>query len=316
MLGGVALLAIIGITVAVTISVTSDDEPTEPGETFGLASADDKGPANIITEDPTCAAWGPINKRLADAERNGWESIDRSIPGSEWSADQRAKHIAVGEAMLVAARQTERLIRTTPHRAMRQLYEQFVAYARAYDDAIASYEPLDNYLATVVADISSAIANVCATIAYGSAQAWASLVPEVAPPSELSPLQDPRNPSRFLSSPDITCPKWEPLLMRFRTDTKSWATIDAAKPVTQWTPQQRSTGDTLASVIETFAGDVEELGRKSSNAVLQDFALLASQYRHAFAQALPNYTPADSFLSAVAVDLTNTIFDACKAAGD
>lgn len=317
LLGGVALLAVIGVTVAVTISVTSDsgndNDPTPSGETFGLASADDKGPANIITEDPSCAAWGPINKQLAGAQRNGWESIDRSLRASDWSTDQRAKYVAVGQAMLDVADQTERLARMTPHRTMRQLYEQVIAYARAYNEAIPSYEPADNYLATVVADAASAIANICATISYGSAQAWEPSVSDVDPPSHLSPLQSPRNSTPFLVSSDGTCNQWEPLLRSFKSDTGSWSTIDASKPATQWTPQQRSSADALAPVIENFATDVEELGRRSSNGTLQDFAVLAAQYRRAFVHALPSYTPADSYLSAVAVDLTNMIFDACKA---
>lgn len=320
LLAGVALLAVIGVTAAVTISVTSDsggeNDPTPSGETYGLASADDTGPVNIITEDPTCAAWGPINQTLAEAERNGWESIDRSIHAPEWSSEQRAKYVAVGRAMLDAADQTERLVRSTPHRAMRQLYEQFIAYARAYNDAIPQYEPLDNYLATVVADASSAIGNICATITYSSAQAWASSVPDAEPPSHLPQLQDPQRVTPFLFSPDKTCPSWEPLLTRFQTDTASWGDIDASKPATQWTPSQRSSAETLTPVIVNFANDVERLARQSDNGILQDFAVLAAQYRRAFVEALPSYTPADSYLSAVAVDLTNLIFDACKSVGD
>lgn len=318
-LGGVALLAVIGVTAAVTISVTSDsaDEGDAPsGETYGLASADDKGPVNIITEDPTCAVWTPINVRLAEAQRNGWEKIDRSIRASDWSTEQWAKYVAVGRAMLDAADQTERLVRMTPHRTMRQLFEQFIAYARAYNDAIPTYSPSDNYLATVVADASSSIGNICATLAYGSAKTWSSSVPSVAPPSRLSPLQDPKDTRPFLTSPDETCPEWQPLLSRFQADTESWATIDVSKPATQWTPEQLSSAEALIPVIRNFAKDVERLGRQSKNGALQDFAILAAQYRRAFTQALPNYTPADSYLSAVAVDLTNLIFDACKAVGN
>ena len=59
-LGALALLVVIGVTAAVTISVTGRwrGGSTPAGETFGLASADDKGPVNVITEDPSCAAWG------------------------------------------------------------------------------------------------------------------------------------------------------------------------------------------------------------------------------------------------------------------
>ena len=42
----------------------------------------------------------------------------------------------VGKAMDNAADQTVSLVKATPHRVMRELYEQFIAYARAFDQAI------------------------------------------------------------------------------------------------------------------------------------------------------------------------------------
>lgn len=314
-LGGLALLVVIGVTVAATIWFTRDprDGPTPSGDTFGLASADDKGPVNIITEDPTCAAWRPINSTLAQAERDGWDRIDRSKLASEWTTEQRTQYEAVGRAMRAAADQTVQLAQLTPHRVMRELYEQFIAYSRAYSDAVPTYKPEDNYLATVVADTSSAIAGVCANIAYGSAQARAPLVPDADPPSQVGSAQDPNNPQRFLSAPDPTCPKWEPLLREFQADSTAWDSIDPSKPAADWNPQQRSAAESLIPVINNFAGDVETLGRRSGNSTLEDFAVLAAQYRRAFVQAIPTYTSADSYLSGVAVDLTNVIFDACQA---
>ena len=73
-LGALALLVVIGVTAAVTISVTRmvmHGDPSPTGDTFGLASADDKGPANIITEDPSCAAWGPINQHIRRRSEKG-----------------------------------------------------------------------------------------------------------------------------------------------------------------------------------------------------------------------------------------------------
>jgi hypothetical protein len=257
----------------------------------------------------------PINRELAEAERNGWENIDRAIRAPDWTPEQRAQYDAVGQAMVNAADRAVRLVKVTPHRAMRELYEQFIAYSRAYNDAIATYEPVDNYLAAVVADTSSAIANICATISYEAAQAWAPLVPESQAPTNLSPLTEPGSSSKFLTAPDGTCGDWEPLLEKFQADTAAWDTIDAAKSASEWTDEQLATAKALAPVIESFADEVEDLGRASNNTTLQDFASLAAQYRRAFVEALPSYTPANSYLSAVAVDLTNTIFDACKAVG-
>ncbi len=93
--GAVALLAVIAVTVGVTIFVTRDGDntPTTPsGNDFGLASANDKGPANIITEDPSCAAWTPINDTLVQIEKKGWDRRDLSIPASDWSPELRAQY--------------------------------------------------------------------------------------------------------------------------------------------------------------------------------------------------------------------------------
>ena len=100
-----------------------------------MASADDKGPANIITEDPSCAAWTPINQTFVEIQKKGWDERDPSIPATDWTPEQRAQYDEVGRAMRAAADQTVPLAKLTPHRVMRELYEQFIAYARAYSDA-------------------------------------------------------------------------------------------------------------------------------------------------------------------------------------
>ena len=142
-LAALALLVVVGVTAAVTISVTKDrgDGDRAPtADTFGLASADDKGPANIITEDPSCAAWAPINQTFVDVQRKGWDERDPSIPATEWTPEQRAHYEEVGRAARNAADQTVQLAKLTPHRVMRELYEQFIAYTRAYSDAIPNYK--------------------------------------------------------------------------------------------------------------------------------------------------------------------------------
>ena len=67
--------------------------------------------------------------------------------------------------------------------------------------------------------------------------------------------------------------------------------------------------------MNEFADNVEKLGRSSANPTLQDFAVFAAQYRRAYVDALPTYTPADSICLAVSVNTTTVIYDACKAVG-
>lgn len=315
-LGALALLVVIGVTAAVTISVTKHDGregPTPTDETFGLASADDKGPANIITEDPTCAAWRPLIDTLAKTERNGWSEIDRSIPATEWTADQRRQHDEVARVMRTTADQSVQLAKLTPHRVMRELYEQFIAYTRAYVEAIPTYTQPDNELAGVSGASSNAITRICATIEYGAAEARSPLVPTAPTPEVLAPLTDPAEPERFLASGDDTCSSWIELLTKFDEDASAWKALDPAIPASDWDPQHRKVIDDVIPIMNTVADDMEQLGRQSNNPTLQDFATLAAQYRRAYASALPSYTTEDSYLGGVSAGITSAIADACRA---
>ncbi|MEO3759570.1 hypothetical protein ABGB19_14945 [Mycobacterium sp. B14F4] len=317
-LGAVALLAVVGVTVAVTVSVTSGDgngdDPTPSGETYGLASADNKGPVNIITEDPSCAAWIPIQSTLANSQ-GAWAERDPSIPATSWTAEQRAQYEVARDAYSDAADQTVQLVKVTPHRVMRELYEQFIAYARGYIDAIPQYSPEDDYLSGVATASSAALGYICGAISYDAAQARAPLVADAPAPTKLAPLSDPSSPQRLLTRPDPTCSEWDSLLTQFQVDTKAWQALDANIPASDWTPEQRAVIDSVIPVMKTFADDIEELGRQSTNAVMQDFAILAAQYRRAYANALPTYNSADSYLARTANRTTAVIYDACNAVG-
>ena len=207
-LGAVALLAVIGVTAAVTMSVTGDNDgngsPTSPpsGSNSGIASANDTGPATIVTEDPSCAAWTPINNTLAQMQRNGWDKRDPAIPATDWTPELRAQYEEVGRAMRSAADQTVPLVKLTPHRVMRELYEQFIAYARAYSDAIPTYTPVDQPFSwRRPGQLRSALCVLCAAITYGSAQARAPLVAGACTTIEdsRSPA-DPSNPAAISNS--------------------------------------------------------------------------------------------------------------------
>jgi len=316
LLGAVALLVVIGVTVAVTISVTQEgaDGPGPAGETFGLASADDKGPANIITEDPSCAAWSPISQTFINIERSqGWNNRNPAIPATEWTPQQRSQFDKVAQAARDAADQTVAVAKATPHRVMRELYEQFIAYARAYSDTIPHYTPADDHLARVFTSSASVIANICKAITYGSAETRAPLVSQPDAPETLAQLRDPDSPTMFVTDGDPLCADWFRLLDRFDRDTKGWQALDPALSAADWTPEQRATIDATIPVMEEVADEMEALGRATANPIVQDLATLAAQYRRAYAAALPSYTIPDSFLSGTASETTSMIWEACKA---
>ncbi|MGE2723052.1 hypothetical protein [Mycolicibacterium celeriflavum] len=315
-----ALLAVIGVTAAVTISVTSDSEedrdPAPSGETYGLASADDTGPVNIITDDASCAAWGPINDTFADITKKVWNKRDPSVPATRWTPEQRAVYEDVGSAASDAADRTVPLAKLTPHRAMREMYEQFIAYARAYSELIPDYVPRDDHVSGAMITLAGALTYVCSALEWRSAQARAPLITAPEPPKALPPLTDPSDPRRFLLEADATCPTWGRLLDDFDADTKQWQALDSNLPAGQWTAEQRAIVDAVVPVMEKLADDIEATGLRSSNPHIRDFAALAAQYRRAYAAALPTYTPADSYLATASLRITSTLYEACAAVGD
>ena len=188
--GGIALLAVIAVTVVITVLVVGKDSgggsptPTN-GNGSEFASANDKGPVGIIIEDPTCAAFNRIANAFTAAEtKAGWPNRDSSVPATAWTADQRSMYVAVSSAMRNAADQTGNLVKVTPHRVVREMYEQFIAYARAFTEKIAQYQPNDNHLAAVVDGLESALVDICGAITYGSAATQAPFVPEAPSPSK------------------------------------------------------------------------------------------------------------------------------------
>jgi hypothetical protein len=322
-LGAVALLAVIGVTVAVTLSVAggSGENPPTTSPTPGngtnseIASANDKGPATIITEDPTCAPVRPIVDTLASRERNGWDTRDPSIPASEWAPAVRAQYEAVGQAMRSAADQTVALVKLTPHRVMRELYEQFIAYSRAYADRIPAYTPRDENLALVSIAAADAISNICAAISYDSAPARGPLVAAPEAPSEIASTSDPAHPHRFLTDPNSVCPDWIAAASQFQDDTVAWRAIPPDIPASQWTPEQRAINDAVAPVMSASADKLQTLGERSDNPTFQDFATLSAQYRRAYVQALPSYSASDNYLASAALLLSGVVNAACLAVG-
>jgi hypothetical protein len=321
-LAGIAVLAVIAVTVVITVLVVGKDSgggesptPTN-GNGSDFASANDKGPVGIITEEPTCAAWNRIADAISTAERGvGWRDRDVSTPASAWTPEQRGQYETAGNAMRTAADQAVELARKTPHRVIRELYEQFTAYARTFADKVPTYKPDDGPLVSTADDIASVLVNVCAAITYGSAAAQEPLVPVVGPPSTVSSPDSSGSPQRFLTQSSPTCGEWLPAYEKFDADLRPWRESDPNIPANQWAPDQKSAFDTAAPLMTTFADKAENLGRKSGNPTFEDFAVMSAQYRRAYVRAIPTYKPVDNYLASVSTSLANTIGHACMAVG-
>ena len=325
-LGAVVLIVVVAVTVGATLLFTgsgsrdnpptgTSSTPTTSGVASDIASANDIGPVEVLTSEATCAAWTAVNNDLANVEMNGWDKRDPAIPATAWTPDQRAQFEAVAAALRRAADAAVPLARQTQHRVMRELYEQFIAYGRAYADTVPTYSEADDHLVRVSVGTAAAISSICDAITYGAAAARAPYLPDPARMSRTAPPGDPSNPQRFLTTIDPICADWTALVSQFTADSAEWRAIDPNIPASQWDPAQRAVYRAVEPVMRDFANSADALGRSSTNPILRDFAVLAAQYRRAYAYALETYGPADSYLQRAASSAVGTVSEACAAAG-
>jgi hypothetical protein len=283
----------------------------------GIASADDTGPVSIIMSDPSCVAWGSISGNLSNTlsllGHGKWNERDQSIPATAWNDEQKKQYLAAGQVVRNAAAQTVGLVKLTPHRVMRELYEQFIAYARAFVEHIPSYTERDAALAGTAHSAASALAAICAASNNGSAATRAPLVEAQSTPTKTASPGNPTNPQRYLTSPNPVCREWKAALDKFGADTGEWTEIDPSIPGTYWNPQQKAINLAVGPVMISLANKMQQLGRRSNNPTLQDFAELSAQYRRAFVLALPSYDPSDNYLANAATFISTTVLGGCAA---
>ena len=327
-LGGLALLivVVVGLTALLvshtdldaTPSTAATPPPASPSvDTSSIASAPDKGPVRLITEDPTCTDWGPINDTLAATQRNGWDRRDPKAPASQWTKDQKGQYEAVAKAMRVAADETVELAKLTPHRVVRELYEQAIAYWRAYADAIPHYQPADNYLALTAGSAAGAVGSICDTMYFGAASGRSPLLLPGSPPAHLPPIGDPARPARFITASSPFCGEWTAMVGHFEGEIRPWRErTDPNIPAVGWSPAQRTLFDDVIPVMQRNADQSQLLGLVSGNVVAADFAALSAQYRRAFVAAIPTYGPSDTYLNTAASRLLAVVDHACRAAGN
>jgi hypothetical protein len=320
-MGAVAAVAVLATVVAVVLLFGGGDSGSpkgrpgdgSPQEAASVASAKDTGPVTVITEDPSCQAWTAINNELATGGTGLWNDRDRSVPASAWTPKERAQFIAAAQSMRGAAAQAVGLVKLTPHRVMRELYQQFIAYARAYAERIPKYTPADNNLAGTANSASSALGAICAAITDGPAAARGPLVPPAPPPSDIAPVGNPVNPQPFLTTPNAACDDWKSAIDQFAKDTAEWQKLDPNVPAIYWNGEQKAVNYAVAPVMNQYATKIEQLGKQSDNPVWQDFANLSAQYRRAFVVSLPTYTPTDNHLANAANFASLIVLGACAA---
>lgn len=319
LLVAIAVLLVIGVTIGATLLFTrdGDDASTPPpsGVASDIASANDTGPVSIITEEPTCAAFNSINNSLADIQQRGWGDLRGNLgPVSTWTPEQRAQVDAVAGAMRNAADQVVALARQTPHRVVREIYEQFIAYGRAYADSVQEYTPRDDGLASVNVNASSAMIGICNVIEYGAAGRSIALTAEPTP-TAIAPASV-GEPTQFITSPNPACRDWTSRLDRLMAETPEWQNRDGSIPASSWPPERRAVEVAARPLLTAYAAGITSAGRQSGNPILEDLASAAAVYIRGYVAAGDQYTNADSWLIHTGFRLSNLVAGACRAVAD
>lgn len=197
--GTVAAFAVaIAVGVGGTLLIIDMGKPKSNGAApnpFGVASANDNGPAGVITEDASCEPLQPIYKALYDGEQNGWQNRNIGVPKSAWDARDEKMFTDVGNTFRKTADATAALAKLTQHRTMRELYGQFAAYARTYADHIPTYTPNDENLAQASIVSMNMILSICQAITNGAAENRGRMINAAAPPTTVAPVTDPDKPA-------------------------------------------------------------------------------------------------------------------------
>lgn len=316
-LGGLAVVLAIVVAVAITVLVVrpSDGKDTPPESITDFASANDTGPANIIAEDPTCNAWGRITREYnAQSKSVNWADRDTSVPATGWTLEQRTMYEAMSKAMTNAADQTAALVKRTPHRVMRELFEQFIAYVHAFVPSVPAYAAENNRLVATVNALANSATDICSAIEYESAPSVADEVAEPAPPSHVEPISDSGSSERFLMKPNRVCSEWASAVTKFDNQTRAWQALDPKIAAADWSAEQKSTIEKTKPVMSANADNLERLGRESGNPAMEDFAVLAAQYQRGYLKAVPSYTSADNSLWQAVASLVKSVASACNAA--
>ncbi|WP_158168180.1 hypothetical protein [Mycolicibacterium smegmatis] len=175
-----AVIVVSGVGIAIVMKSDSDTDGARNGHTNAeFASAEDVNPANVISEDPTCDAWARAGKAyVAEVERVKWSERDTEIPATEWTSRDRAMYEDVSAALTATSNAADNLKKQTPHRIMRELYGQYIEYARAFVNSVPNYEASDQYLANATSALFSGISAVCSAITYRSVTSFVKALPE------------------------------------------------------------------------------------------------------------------------------------------
>lgn len=321
-----AVVAGLALTTAHTSNPPVNAPTTSSASPAAVASANDTGPVAIITDEPTCRAWKPIGQTwLLTTPIEQWDKTHPGQPtplliaGTAWTRDQRAAMKASSKSTRLAASKTTTLTKTTPHRVIRELYEQFIAYGRAFADSIDNdYRAPSSTLGAATEDIFNALTSICDTVDSRAATAREPLANPTDAPPHPAPPQDLAHLQRYLTNTDLSaCGELISIAKKYNNNptVKDWGASDHTLPPSGWNPHQQALNDAVAPLMLNLADDIQRTIHHDNNPVMQDIGALTALYQRVFAKALPTYTFTDDELNGVALYARQTLEDTCQSIG-
>jgi hypothetical protein len=294
-----------------TRSVLPSGQPPKTPDT--IVSAGDNGPVALVTDDVTCGVWDNVQTSVSIARNGGWSQRDPWVPASTWDPATRSEFEAVADALRSGADRTVALAAQTPHRVMRELYETFIAYGRAYAEGMSDYQPMSHYLAETSLAAVDSITNICGAARSKVAGVQASTLTPAAAPTTRPAVDDPANPQRFLAQASPSCDRWAQDEATLKDQTQAWSALDPNIAVGQLDKEQSLTYSAAAQAFTAHADAMVDAGKSSNNPAVEDFATLGALYFRAYAQAVPMLWSGDHDLAQVGFSVSNLITQACSA---
>lgn len=281
-----------------------------------VASGGDKAPATIVVEDVSCDAQQPIFNNFYDGMKaSGFNDMDHSVPASLWSPEERRSYEEAKRVTEVVVTQIRPLVKLTPHRVRRELYEQAIAYWQAWIDKLPTYVGSDDAYRAAGTEAETALVRMCTALRTKAAQARSFLADSPTTPEDFAAVTSDA-PQLYLASGADQCSEFTAAVAAYYADPviKDWQKIDYKIAASGWDPTQRHLSDQAADIIVELAHKLAGLGGESGNPVMADFTALGAQYLTAYAHAVPSYTSNDDSLIGAGLSLMRAVNQACKAA--
>lgn len=271
-------------------SPTPATRPSTTTTTSVMSAPPSSDAISAVINEPSCGVLEGIDRERAKATLD--LPAATMYAASEWSPEQRDIMTGAAQAFRTAADRLVPSIEQTPNRFVRELYEQYVAYSRAFADAVPNYVAAQSGFAYAAIFINQVVLGICAVVERGKPDVYLAQIPPIdigQPPPP--PPPDPANPPVMLTQVMPNCDQWR-----------------SAMPVSLSTElmTDRSKGDQYAEVLLG-------LGAGGANPLAYDIAAFTAYYLRV--AAVVTDTNVQQGYRNVGTAVWDFINSACKAAG-